>query len=244
MVQLVPGLVAAQQRSAEEIVDRVDRLMRGESSHGTVRMEIVTEHWERNLEMRIWSLGRSHALIRITAPSKEEGTATLKLGNEIWNYLPRVDRTIKLPSSMMHSSWMGSHFTNDDLVKESRIIKDYDIEIGFEGTRDSVEVWEFVMTPKPQAAVVWGRIVEQVRKSDMMPVWARYYDDRGNLTRTLLFRDYENMGERLVPTRMVVQPEDKPEEHTTLKYLELEFNVGLEESFFSLRRLRQFSGTR
>jgi outer membrane lipoprotein-sorting protein len=228
----------ARGQTAQEIVDQVDRLLRGESSHGVVQMEVVTEHWSRAYEMRIWSLGTEYSLIRILSPRKDAGTATLKAGEDIWNYLPRVDRSIKLPPSLMGAAWMGSHFTNDDLVKESRIIEDYDIEVGFEGVRDGVAVWEFVLTPKPEAAVVWGRIEEQVRQDDMMPVWARYYDDRGELARTLTFEEFKVMGGRLVPARMDVVPADKPGERTTILYRELEFDVDLDESFFSLRRLQ------
>ena len=233
---LAVGSLEAQ--TAEQIVDRVDRLLRGESSRGVMEMEVVTEHWSRAYEMRIWSLGTDYSLIRILSPRKDVGTATLKAGNDIWNYLPRVDRSIKLPPSLMGAAWMGSHFTNDDLVKESRIIEDYDIEIGYEGVRDGVAVWEFVLTPKPEAAVVWGRIEEQVRKDDLMPVWARYYDDRGELARTMTFRDFQVMGGRLVPARMDIVPADKPNERTTILYKELEFDVELDESFFSLRRLQ------
>jgi hypothetical protein len=228
----------ARGQTAQEIVDRVDRLLRGESSHGVVQMEVVTEHWSRAYEMRIWSLGTEYSLIRILSPRKDAGTATLKAGEDIWNYLPRVDRSIKLPPSLMGAAWMGSHFTNDDLVKESRIIEDYDIEIGFEGVRDGVAVWEFVLTPKPEAAVVWGRIEEQVRQVDLMPVWARYYDDRGELARTLTFEEFKVMGGRLVPARMDVVPADKPDERTTILYSELDFDVDIDESFFSLRRLQ------
>ena len=127
---------ATSQQDPREIIDRVDRLMRGESSHGKSTMEVVTEHWTRSLSMEIWSLGTEHSLIRVTAPAKEAGTATLKADKDIWNYLPKVDRTIKIPASMMSGSWMGSHFTNDDLVKDSRLIDQYDIEISFEGERD------------------------------------------------------------------------------------------------------------
>ncbi len=226
------------QETAREIVDRVDKLLRGASSEGTLEMEVVTEHWSRSIEMRMWSLGTEYALIRILSPQKEAGTATLKADNDIWNYLPRVDRTIKLPPSLMSASWMGSHYTNDDLVKESELIEDYDIEIGFEGSRDGVEVWEFVLTPKPDAAVIWGRIEEQVRKADFMPVWARYYDDRGNVSRTMTFGDFRVMGGRLVPTRIDVVPVDKPGERTTIFYRDIEFDVDLDPSFFSLRQLR------
>jgi len=223
---------------ATEIVDCVDRIMRGESSRGISTMEVVTENWSRAMEMQVWSLGTDHALVRILSPRKDAGTATLKAGNEIWNYLPRVDRTIKIPASLMSAAWMGSHFTNDDLVKESRLIEDYEITLAYEGDRDGVEVWEFDLVPRPEAPVVWGRISYQVRKSDTMPVYARYYDEDGELVRTMTFFDYRELGGRLVPAAMRVVPEDKPGEFTEFRYSELEFDVDLDEAFFSLRRLR------
>lgn len=201
-------------------------------------MEIVTEHWSRDLEIEVWSLGTEYALARVLAPPKEAGTATLKIEQEVWNYLPRVDRTIKVPPSLMMGSWMGSHFTNDDLVKESRMIEDYDIEIGYEGAREGVEVWEFTLTPKPEAPVVWGRIDMQVRKRDKMPTWFRYYDERGRLQRTMTLSAYRVMGGRLVPTVTDVVPADKSGERTTVRYEELEFDIGLTPVFFSLRNLR------
>lgn len=225
-------------QSAREILERVDQLLRGDSSHGVVSMEIITEHWSRSLEMEVWSYGTEHSLIRVRSPAREAGTATLKAGQEVWNYLPRVDRTIKVPPSLMMGSWMGSHFTNDDLVKESSIIDDYDFEIVYEGERDGVAVWEFSLIPKPEAPVVWGRVVEQVRQEDMMPTWVRYYDERGELVRTIEFSDYRMMSGRLVPATMNVLPADKPQERTTLIYHELAFDVDIDESFFSLRTLR------
>lgn len=235
LLVVAPALHA---QSGKQIVDAVDRLLRGKSSRGTVEMEIVTEHWSRTMRLRIWSLGTEDALVRVLSPAKDAGTATLKVGNDIWNYLPNVDRTIKLPASMMGTSWMGSHFTNDDLVKESHLVDDYDITIAYRGLRDGTPVWEFNLTPKPEAPVVWGRIVEQVRQRDTMPVWGKYYDDHGTLARTITFSDFKKMGGRLVPATLTVQPADKPDEHTTLRYLDLRFDVGLTPSFFSLRRLR------
>jgi hypothetical protein len=215
LLLVTPTAAAYGQESAADIIDRVDRIMRGESSRGTATMEVVTEHWERSMTMEIWSLGTDYSLIRITAPKSEEGTATLKADEDIWNYLPRVDRTIKIPASMMMGAWMGSHFTNDDLVKESRLVEDYDIVISYEGDRDGVEMWEFELTPKPEAPVVWGRIEYQVRKNDLMPTWARYYDEDGELVRTMTFGDFREMGGRLVPAAMDMLPEDKPGSHTS-----------------------------
>jgi outer membrane lipoprotein-sorting protein len=236
---LAPAAWAAvAQETPREIVDRVDRMLRGASSRADVVMEIRTEHWRRSLEMRVWSLGTAYALVRVLAPPREAGTATLKVDNEVWNYLPRVDRTIKVPPSLMMGSWMGSHFTNDDLVKESRMVDDYDIAMSFEGDRDGVRVWEFTLMPKPTAAVVWGKVVMQVRQADLMPTWARYYDDRGNLVRTMTFSDYRRFSGRLVPAVMTVRPEDKPDERTTIRYRQLAFGVSLRPSFFSLRNLQ------
>ncbi len=225
-------------QNARDIMDLVDQLMRGESSIARITMDIRTENWDRSLTLRAWSLGSDYSLIRVETPQREAGTATLMAGQEVWNYLPRVDRTLKLPSSMMAGSWMGSHFSNDDLVKESRLVDDYEIAIDFEGARDGADVWEFVLTPLPEAPVVWGKIRWQVRKEDFMPTWTRYYDESDEIVRTMIFSEIRLMGSRLVPSVMTMVPADKPGETTVVRYHELDFDVDLEEDFFSLRNLR------
>lgn len=230
---------AAAQTDPLEIIDRVDRLTRGDSSRGVATMEVVTEHWEREMTMEVWSLGADYSLVRLRAPRRDAGTATLMAGDDIWNYLPKVDRTIKIPASMMGGAWMGSHFTNDDLVKESRLVDDYDVEMAFEGDRGGVAVWEIRLTPKPEAAVVWGHVEFRVRQGDAMPLWARYYDEDGALARTMEYSAFTEMGGRLVPGVMDMRPADKPGERTTFRYEELEFDVDLAPSFFSLRTLQR-----
>ena len=224
---------------AREIVDQVDRLLRGKSSMGTVKMQISTQNLQRTLSMQIWSLGTENALVRITSPQKEAGTATLKVGNNIWHYLPKVNRTIKIPTSMMMASWMGSHFTNDDLVKESRLIHNYFIAISFEGERNGAQVYEFTLTPQPEAAVVWGKIALEVRQADLMPTWQRYYDEDGSLIRELTFSEYKTMGGRLIPTRLVMQPTGKPGEQTVITYDAITFDAPISKDTFSLRNLER-----
>jgi len=235
---LLSSSVLAQQ-TPSEIIDHVDRILRGESSRGVATMEVVTENWTRSLSMEVWSLGTDYSLVRVTAPRKEAGTATLKAEKDIWNYLPKVDRTIKIPASMMSGAWMGSHFTNDDLVKESRLVDDYDIEITFDGERDGDDVWEFTLIPKPEAPVVWGSVAYQVRKQDYMPMWARYYDEDKQLARTMEFSEYRDLGGRIVPAVMDMRPADKPSERTTMRYDEIEFDIDLKQSFFSLQSLKR-----
>ncbi len=231
--------VAESQPSPREIIDRVDRLLRGDSSRGVTSMEVVTENWKRTLSMEVWSLGTDYSLVRVTAPAKEAGTATLKSDKDIWNYLPKVDRTVKIPASMMSGSWMGSHFTNDDLVKDSRLIDQYDIEMSFHGERDGETVWEFKLTPKPDAPVVWGHIEYVIRQQDSMPLSARYYNEDGELSRTMEFTDFKDMGGRVVPAVMNMYPADKPGERTSMIYRELEFDVDIDQSFFSLQSLKR-----
>jgi outer membrane lipoprotein-sorting protein len=246
MLLAVIAAVAAQapapafaQTDPVAIIDRVDRLLRGDSSHGVMSMEVVTENWDRSMTMEVWSLGTDYSLVRVESPRREAGTATLKAEDDIWNYLPKVDRSIKIPASMMGGSWMGSHFTNDDLVKDSRLVDDYDVEIAFEGDDpDGVAVWEFVLTPKPEAPVVWGRIEYRIRQRDYMPLWTKFYDEDGELARTMEHSAFTEMGGRLVPAVMNMFPADKPGERTTMRYEDIEFDVDIERSFFSLRNLQ------
>lgn len=222
----------------EAIIEHVDRLLRGESSQGRMRMEITTANWSRSMEMAVWSKGLKHSLVRILSPMSEAGTATLMADDQIWNYLPRADRTIKIPPSMMMGSWMGSHFTNDDLVKESQLLEDYVVALDYSGERDGTSVWELKLTPHAEAAVIWSEVLYQVRQADAMPTWVRYYDEDGEVARTMTFSDYRTMGGRLIPGTMTVVPTDKPLESTRVIYLDLEFDVDLDDSFFSLRTLR------
>lgn len=235
---LATGGTAHAQPDAIEIMNRVQDLYRGESSHGEITMEIVTEHWSRSITMEMWSYGEDYTLARILAPAREEGTATLRADDDIWNYLPRVDRTIKVPASMMGGSWMGSHFTNDDLVQESRFVEDYDVAITFDGEREGMRVWEITLTPKPEAAVVWGRVEYTVRQADVLPVSVLYYDEDGEVARSMEFQQFERIGGRTMPRLMDMRPADKPEERTTMRYDDIEYDIGIDESFFSLRTLQ------
>ena len=239
---LIPGAASAEsldQLTPKQILDKVDDLFRGKSSYGRMTMSIVTAHWSRTLSLAFWSEGKDKSLIRILAPKKEKGTATLRVENDIWNYLPKVKRVIKLPSSMMSASWMGSHFTNDDLVKESRMADDYTFEVTFNGKKDGRDIVELTCHPKPEAAIVWGKVIVTVRKKDYLPLDTRYYDEDLNPARTMYFSEIGPLGDRVLPRRMVVIPEDKPEEKTEVLYREIIFDADLPQRTFSLRNLQK-----
>ncbi len=231
--ELISGL------TPKEILDIVDDLWREDSSHGTMTMTINTLHWTRSLTIEIWSKGKDKSMMRILAPKKEKGMATLRSENNIWNYLPKVSKVMKLPSSMMSSSWMGSHFTNDDLVKESRMADDYKFKITFEGKKDDHEIIEVTCIPNEDAVVVWGKIEVVVLNETYMPYKIHYYDEDMNLARTMSFMDIGPLGEKNRPRKMVIIPADEPEESTIIQYHEMDFGLELDDQIFSLRNLQR-----
>ncbi|HSH00273.1 MAG TPA: outer membrane lipoprotein-sorting protein [candidate division Zixibacteria bacterium] len=224
---------------AEKILNQFDDLFRGSSSHGTMTMTVVTKHWSRTMEMEFWSEGTEKTLIRILAPKKERGTATLKSGNDLWNYLPKVNRVIKLPSSMLSSSWMGSHFNNDDLVKESRMSEDFDFSITGIDTTDGAELVDVTCHPKEEAVVVWGKVVVVFDVASLLPVRTDYYDEEMALVRTMTFADVREIGGRTLPTRMDLIPTDKPDEVTTVIYDDIVYDIQLPDDIFTLRNLKR-----
>ncbi len=224
---------------AKEILRQVDDMWRGTSSHTILAMKVKTEHYTRNLRIEGWSKGKEKSLVRILAPIKEKNVATLKSGNSIYSYLPRTDRTIRLTSGMMMGSWMGSHFTNDDLVKESRMEEDYDPTVTFEGKRDKQNIIEFTLIPKPNAAVVWGKVSLTVLADGYLPLIQNYYDEDMNIARTMHFSKIGVLAGRKVPTVMRVVPKDKPKEYTEIIYQEMELGIELKDSFFSLAHLKR-----
>jgi outer membrane lipoprotein-sorting protein len=239
----------------------VARLFISKSSIATVEMQITKEDWRRNISMQLWSLGESNILVRIRRPQEDAGTAILKVGNKTWCYLPKANRTVKMPASMMMTSWMGSHFTLNDLVKENRLTNDYVIATSFEGKRDGVAVSEYTLTPRRAAVVVWGKITLEIRQADLMPLWQRYYDEDGKLVRELSFSEYKTVSGRLIPTRLVMRPLDKAGEkasagggvlvggvirpldqaveQTTITYENIVFDEPIDEEAFSRRNLKQ-----
>lgn len=224
---------------AREILDRVDDLFRGSSSTGRATMRVTTEHWTRSLTLEFTTEGKEKSLIRVLAPKKERGTATLKVGNDLWNYLPKVKRVVKLPSSMMSASWMGSHLTNDDLVKESRMAEDYDFTITFEGERDGREVIEITCIPKEDAVVEWGKVVVVVEASSRLPLRLDYHDEDLALVRTMTYEDVRELGGRRLPARFTVVPSEEPEESTVVGWETMEFDAHLGSDVFTLRSLQK-----
>lgn len=231
--------VSAEEQRAREIMRKIDDLWRQKSSYARLSMQVKTRHYSRNLRLEAWSKGIEKTLVRIIQPLKEKGTASLKSDTHLYTYLPKTDRTIRLSAGMMSGSWMGSHFTNDDLVQDTRRERDYRIRISFEGKRDGKSLMEFTLTPRPDAPVVWGKVITLVSLPDYLPVSEIFYDEDMKVARTLTFENIKMLGGRRMPSILRMVPADKPGEFTRLVYEQLKFNIDISDSFFSLTQLRR-----
>lgn len=226
----------AQEPSAHDIVDRAEQALWGRTLQSQLTMTVRTPRWERSLTLQAWMDRPSRTFIRILAPAKEAGITSLRIGAEMWNYLPTVERTIKIPPSMMLQPWMGSDFTNDDLVKESSLTNDYTHRLIGSDTTD-VPAYIIEAIPKPDAAVVWGRIVFRVRKPDFLPVRLEFYDERGSVVRVLTYSDIKAIGGRTIPTKWEMRPVAKPGNVTTIVLERATFNEPIGAEIFTQRNL-------
>jgi hypothetical protein len=220
------------------VMQRIDDLYRGRKSQGVMEMQVKTKHWTRTMRMQSWSLGKDYSLVRILKPRKEKGTATLKAQKNLFIYLNKTGRTVKISSGMMGGSWMGSHFTNDDLLRHSRLSEDYTIAVGFTGDLDGIKVYRFDLKAKPNAAVVWGSQQIVVRQRDLLPLSQKFFDEDGKPMRLLLFSNHRKIGERMMPMTMTMRPLDASKEFTEIRVMSINFEVPLTPQFFSLQRLK------
>jgi len=233
----VIGEGAAAKTDAREIVKKVDELYRSESSFAVMEMEIITPHWQRTLKMEAWSMGMDKTFIRILLPKKEMGIATLRIENEMWNFLPNTNKVMKIPPSMMMASWMGSDFTNDDLVKEYTFLDDYSFDfVEVENPQEGVAYVKCV--PREGLPIVWGHIITAVREKDYIPLWAKYYDEKGQLMREIQYKDIKTLGKRTIPAVMELIPTHKEGQKTIVRYLEAQFNIPVDKDVFTLRNLQ------
>lgn len=228
-----------QSQTATEIITTMDEKLRGESSRAEITMTIVRPSWERSVSMKTWSKGSEYSLIYITSPARDEGIAYLKRDNEIWNWVPNIGRTVKLPPSMMMQSWMGSDFTNDDLVRESSVIKDYDHSFGADSTIEGHDCYQIILDPKPDAPVVWGQLKIWVTKDEFIQLRTEFFDEDGYLINLMEAFEIQDFDGRLLPGRMTMTPIEDPGNQTILEYQSMKFNEQIRDSFFSIQNLKR-----
>lgn len=235
---LIPAF--GQDLSAREIVRRADEKFNGEkTSISTMSMTIVRPTWERTIEFKNWTLEKEYALTLITAPARDKGQTFLKRQNEMWNWNPTISRLIKLPPSMMSQGWMGSDYTNDDILKESSVVNDYTHEIIGEEELGGRLCNKIKMVAKEDAAVIWGSQIRWIDKKDFLFLKSELYDEDGYLVRTESGSEIKPMDGRLIPTRIELVPADEEGQKTIIEIKEIEFNREMKESFFSQQNMKR-----
>lgn len=229
----------ASAQSAKEIVAKANELIRANSSYSEMTMTVVKPDWSREMTMKMWSLEPDYGLVLITAPAKDKGSVTLKREKEVWQWVPAVNRVIKIPPSMMMQSWMGSDFTNDDLVRQSSIVQDYTHELIGEEEMDGYLCHKLELTPKEEAGVVWGKIITWISKKGFLQLRADYFDEDLVLIKSMIGSKVQKMGGRTIPIHWEMIPHDKPGQKTVMEYSDLEFNIKINESYFSQQNMKR-----
>lgn len=224
-------------KSASVYLKQLDLLYRSNSSHSQIEMEVTTPNWSRVLKMLIWTKGLDYTFVRLTAPRKDKGVASLKRKNQMWNFFPKINKVIKIPSSMMMGSWMGSDFTNDDLVKNSTLVDDYLSQI----IKADASIRVISLIPKKDTVSLWGRILIQIDTKTELPIKQEYFDEKLKLIRVMKFLDVKKMGGKLIPTTLELIPmtSSKKGHKTIVRYKTINFNATNSMSIFTRNNLQK-----
>jgi len=224
-------------RDAQALVEDSFNYMRGKTSISTVSMTIHRSDWERVMSIKAWTIGEDESILWITAPPKDLGNGTLKRGEQMWIYNPKVNRVIKIPPSMMSQSWMGSDFSNNDLSKTDSLLYDYQHTIIDTEIHEGKKVYVVKSMPKPDAPVIWGMQKLKIRE-DYIFLSQEFYDEELTPVKALTTHQIQIMGGKLFPRVWKMQKADVEDEYTLLEYKELEFDKSLPDKLFTISSLK------
>lgn len=236
---LMLGFINSQaEENGKEILRRSQALVNGKSNKSQMTMTIVRPTWTREVSMQSWSVGDEYYLILVTAPARDKGSVFMKREKEMWNWMPSIGRMIKIPPSMMAQSWMGSDFTNDDLMKGSSIVDDYDQKIVGEEQISGVPCWKIEMIPVPSSSVVWGKVVIWIAREKYWQMKAEYFDEDLLKINSMFCDKITRFNDRELPARLIIVPEDKPGNKTVIEFTNQEFDIPLGIGFFTQQKMK------
>ncbi len=228
-----------QANEAQAIIKKLEKNLRGDYMYSTMSMIVTSKRGKRTVKIESWSEGNDKSFIKILYPKKDKGITFLKIDNQMWQYIPKIERTIKIPPSMMLQSWMGSDFTNDDMVKESSLEEDYNAKLLSKSTNSAT----LELIPKEDAAVVWGKIIIDVDLKNAVPVKETFYDDMMKKVRVMTFSKIEQHGTHRVPMVMELKPLDasKKKNSTKIIFDKVNFDTKIDPSYFTKQALKRYS---
>jgi len=220
-------------QDANEILKKSEEKIKGiKSSYQEMMIKIVRPKWSKEMIMKGWSMGEDYFVSVVLSPAKEKGIVFLKRENEVWNYIPSIERTIKLPPSMMMQNWMGTDFTNDDLVQRSSITDDYTNTIIGNEIIDGLDCWIIELIPNEDAAVVWGKLVMWIDKRDYMQLKTQFFDEYDEMVSIMTGKAIKNFDGKKLPAIIEFVPLDKEGNKTIVERLVWKFDIDINERFF------------
>jgi len=220
-------------QDADQILKNSEEKIQGiKSSYQEMMIKIVRPKWSKEMTMKGWSIGEDYFTSVVLSPAKEKGTVFLKRENEVWNYIPSIERTIKLPPSMMMQNWMGTDFTNDDLVQRSSITDDYTNTIIGNEIIDGLDCWIIELIPNEDAAVVWGKLMMWIDKRDYMQLKTQFFDEYDEMTSIMTGKAIKSFDGKKLPAIIEFVPLDKEGNKTIVERLVWKFDIDINERFF------------
>ena len=233
------GFQSLQAQDAKEIIRKSEERLRGTKAIAQMKMTVVRPTWKREITMKSWSEGSDYSLILIQSPARDKGIVFLKRKKEVWNWVPSIERTIKMPPSMMSQSWMNSDFSNDDLVREFSIVNDYTHKIEKKETIAGRECYKIILTPKPDAPVVWGKVIMWIDVKDHLQMKTKAFDEDEYLVHTMTASGIKMLDGRLMPTRMELVPEEEEGHKTIMEYISMDFDAKIPANFFTTMNMKR-----
>ena len=230
-------LTSLMANEADEIIKKLDENMRGKNIYMSISMRVVSLKHERVMKMQSWSEGTKKSFTKITYPPKDRGITFLSLDNQMWQYVPKIERIIKIPSSMMLQNWMGSDITNDDLVKQSSLIEDYDAKV----LKKAGDIVTIELKPKESAAVVWSKIILEIDTTTYTSKRDSFFDEDNKEVRYFTYEKVKKFGKYYIPTYWKIQPTDKKDNYTEMILHEVEYDTKISKNYFNKSALKRFS---
>ncbi len=232
-------VIAGFSQNATEIIKKADKKFRGNSVKSEMTMTIVRPTWKRTIKFKTWGKGSDFSLALITYPVKEKGQTFLKRNNEMWTWNPKISRLIKMPPSLMSQGWMGSDYSNDDILKESSIVNDYSHKIIGSEKIDGIDCYKIELIPKEDAVVIWGKLIKWISKNEYNQLKSEYFDEDGYLVKTEIASSIKLMGNKKIPTHIEIIPADKPNHKTVVEINSMIFNIPINNNFFSQQNMKR-----
>jgi len=225
-------------QTATEIITKADNAFRGKSSKMEMTMTIERPKWTRTIKMKSWTMGEDYSMVLITSPEKDKGQVFLKRKKDLWNWIPKINRMVKMPPSMMSQGWMGSDVSNDDLLRQSSLVTDYTHKILATETISGRECWKIELTPKEDADIMWGKIQMWISKTGYLNLKSEYFDEDMYLAHTEIGSNIKVMDGKDFPTKLEIIPADEPQNKTILEFTFIDFDIDIDESFFSQQKMK------